>query len=152
MAASKTPAKTAKPAKAAAKPAAKSAKAAAKPAPAKPSPTKPMSRAAEGKASRAAEGAARAAESKAARAALPPLPRGSGPAAAAAKADVEPVPAPKMEKLADGVLCQIEVLKDGHFFIARTQTDQGQAKEFKNTVFEDLLTEMLITLQEQLAD
>lgn len=64
----------------------------------------------------------------------------------------EPVPAPKMEKLADGVLCQIEVLKDGHFFIARTQTDTGQAKEYKNTVFEDLLTEMLITLQEQLAD
>ena len=64
----------------------------------------------------------------------------------------EPAPAPKMEKLADGVLCQIEVLKDGHFFIARTQTDTGQAKEYKNTVFEDLLTEMLITLQEQLAD
>lgn len=70
-----------------------------------------------------------------------------------AKAEAsEPVPAPKMEKLADGVLCQIEVLKDGHFFIARTQTDTGQAKEYKNTVFEDLLTEMLITLQEQLAD
>lgn len=64
----------------------------------------------------------------------------------------EPAPAPKMEKLAEGVLCQIEVLKDGHFFIARTQTDSGQAKEYKNTVFEDLLTEMLITLQEQLAD
>ena len=156
MPASKTPAKTAKPAKAAAKPAPKSAaKAAPKPAPApaKPAaPAKPMSRAAEGKANRAAEGVARAAEEKAARAALPPLPRGSGPAAAAAKGDVEPVPAPKMEKLAEGVLCQIEVLKDGHFFIARTQTDQGQAKEFKNTVFEDLLTEMLITLQEQLAD
>lgn len=64
----------------------------------------------------------------------------------------EPIPAPKLEKLAEGVLCQIEVLKDGHFFIARTQTESGQAKEFKNTVFEDLLTEMLITLQEQLAD
>ncbi len=141
---SKTPAKTAKPAakapaksapKAAAKPAAKHAP----PAPAKSS--KPLSRAAEGKASRAA-----------ALAALPPLPRGSGPAASAAKSSEPEVPAPKLEKLADGVLCQIEVLKDGHFFIARTQTDQGQAKEFKNTVFEDLLTEMLITLQEQLAD
>lgn len=72
---------------------------------------------------------------------------------APAKAEpVEPAPAPKMEKLAEGVLCQIEVLKDGHFFIARTQTESGQAKEYKNTVFEDLLTEMLITLQEQLAD
>ena len=145
MAASKTPAKTAKPAaKAPAKPAAKSSAkpAAAKPVPAQKSPSgKPMSRASEGKANRAAAAAA-----------LPPLPRWMGPAASAAKGEVEPVPAPKLEKLAEGVLCQIEVLKDGHFFIARTQTESGQAKEFKNTVFEDLLTEMLITLQEQLAD
>jgi hypothetical protein len=76
----------------------------------------------------------------------------SAMAPAAPKAAEEPVPAPKLEKLADGVLCQIEVLKDGHFFIARTQTETGQAKEYKNTVFEDLLTEMLITLQEQLVD
>lgn len=141
MPASKTPAKTAKPAaKAPAKPAAKSA---AKPVPAQKSPSgKPMSKASEGKANRAAAAAA-----------LPPLPRGMGPAASAAKGvEPEPVPAPKLEKLAEGVLCQIEVLKDGHFFIARTQTESGQAKEFKNTVFEDLLTEMLITLQEQLAD
>jgi len=48
-------------------------------------------------------------------------------------------------------LCQIEILKDGHFFIARTSTEAGQ-KEYKNTVFEDMLTEMVITLQEQLAD
>lgn len=142
MASSKTPAKTAKPAAKA--PAKSAAKAAAKPAPAAApaKPAKPMSKAAEGKASRAAAAAA-----------LPPLPRGMGPAASAAKgSEGEPVPAPKLEKLAEGVLCQIEVLKDGHFFIARTQTDTGQAKEFKNTVFEDLLTEMLITLQEQLAD
>ena len=45
----------------------------------------------------------------------------------------------------------IEVVKDGHFFIARTETQAG-TKEYKNTVFEDLLTEMLITLQEQLSD
>lgn len=46
-------------------------------------------------------------------------------------------------------LCHIEILKDGHFFIARTETEGGE-KEFKNTVFEDMLTEMVITLQEQL--
>jgi len=70
--------------------------------------------------------------------------------APAAKAEeAEPL---KLEKLAEGTLCQIEILKDGHFFIARTQTESGLAKEYKNTVFEDLLTEMLITLQEQLAD
>jgi hypothetical protein len=48
-------------------------------------------------------------------------------------------------------LCLIEIVKDGHFFIARTDTSSG-SKEYKNTVFEDLLTEMLITLQEQLID
>ncbi len=48
-------------------------------------------------------------------------------------------------------LCHIDIVKDGHFFIARTETDAGD-KEYKNTVFEDLLTEMVITLQEQLID
>lgn len=48
-------------------------------------------------------------------------------------------------------LCHIEIVKDGHHFIARTTTDAGE-KEYKNTVFEDMLTEMLITLQEQLVD
>ena len=48
-------------------------------------------------------------------------------------------------------LCHIEITKDGHFFIARTETEAGD-KEFKNTVFEDMLTEMMITLEEQLID
>ncbi len=48
-------------------------------------------------------------------------------------------------------LAHIEILKDGHFFIARTQTDTGD-KEYKNTVFEDMLTEVIITLQEQLTE
>jgi cell pole-organizing protein PopZ len=48
------------------------------------------------------------------------------------------------------IMCQIEILKDGHFFIARTLTEGTPPKEYKNTVFEDLLTEMLTTLQEQL--
>lgn len=49
------------------------------------------------------------------------------------------------------MLCHIEIVKEGHFFIARTETDAGE-KEFKNTVFEDMLTEMMITLEEQLID
>ncbi len=48
-------------------------------------------------------------------------------------------------------LCHIEILKEGHFFIARTETDAGD-KEFKNTVFEDMLTEMLLTLEEQIIE
>ncbi len=62
-----------------------------------------------------------------------------------------PIP-PLMKPSENGALCQIEILKDGHFFIARTVTESGVQKEYKNTVFEDLLTEMLITLQEQLAE
>lgn len=49
-------------------------------------------------------------------------------------------------------LCHIEILKDGHYFIARTEMENGTEKEYKNTVFEDMLTEMLMTLQEGLTD
>lgn len=84
---------------------------------------------------------------------------GALPASAGAKMhaadDEAPVVVPKLklEKHAGrDTLCQIEIVKEGHFFIARTQTEGGQAKEYKNTVFEDLLTEMVITLQEQLQD
>ena len=138
MPASKAPAKKPAPkaapkAKAPAKPAASAPKAAAKPG-AKPAPGKPLKPLAKAPAAKPTGLSAMA-------------PVG---AAAGAAADAEPVP--KLEKLAEGTLCQIEILKDGHFFIARTQTESGLAKEYKNTVFEDLLTEMLITLQEQLTD
>lgn len=53
--------------------------------------------------------------------------------------------------MTDEALCHIEIVKDGHYFIARTRTENGE-KEYKNTVFEDMLTEMLITLQEQMHD
>lgn len=137
--AAKAPAKTAP--KAAAKPAAKApAKAPAKPAHKAPAKADPKA---------AAKPLPKFTKAPAAK----PGPLSSMGAPKAGKAEAaEPVPAPKLEKLAEGVLCQIEVLKDGHFFIARTQTDAGHVKEYKNTVFEDLLTEMLITLQEQLAD
>lgn len=130
------------------KPAAK--KPAAK-APAKPA-TKPSAKPA-AKAEPAPKVAAKPATSpKAAPGKSLPKPTALSSMAAPAKGDEVVPPGPKLEKLADGTLCQIEILKDGHFFIARTQTDTGLAKEFKNTVFEDLLTEMLITLQEQLID
>ena len=80
-----------------------------------------------------------------------PAPKGSGKPAAA-EASAQETPTIKIERAAGrDTLCQIEILKDGHFFIARTETEAGQ-KEYKNTVFEDLLTEMVITLQEQLVD
>lgn len=68
------------------------------------------------------------------------------------EAPVAPLPKHKeTDKAGREALCQIEILKDGHFFIARTSTEAGQ-KEYKNTVFEDMLTEMVITLQEQLSE
>ncbi len=140
MAAAKKTAPAKKPAKASppkAKPA--PAKAAPKAAPAKAMPGKPTT------------------PSKAPP--TPPKSMGKLAASAGAKmhaADEEaPVVLPKfkLEKHAGkDTLCQIEIVKDGHFFIARTVTDGGAAKEYKNTVFEDLLTEMVITLQEQLQD
>ncbi|MGB0653678.1 MAG: hypothetical protein ACPGQL_10820 [Thermoplasmatota archaeon] len=50
------------------------------------------------------------------------------------------------------LICHIEILKDGQHFIARTETEDGTEKEYKNTVFEDMMTEMFITLQEQLRE
>ena len=124
------PAAKAKPAKAPAKPAPKAAaKPAAKPvgkAPAKPAPGK---------------------------AALPGKLSAMGVRSPSAKptAGDEPGVKTPAEKLSGNTMALIEVVKDGHFFIARTETHAG-TKEYKNTVFEDLLTEMLITLQEQLSD
>ncbi|MGB1698196.1 MAG: hypothetical protein ACPHK8_07330 [Thermoplasmatota archaeon] len=48
------------------------------------------------------------------------------------------------------LLCHIEIMKEGHHFIATTETADGKEKEYKNTVFEDMLTEILISVQENL--
>ena len=102
-------------------------------------------------------GSAGKAPAKQAKPATPEPKGGKGkPAAPATPAPAAPVTPPAMERLGKSgtrdILCQIEVLKDGHFFIARTITEGGAPKEYKNTVFEDLLTEMLTTLQEQLEE
>ncbi len=48
-------------------------------------------------------------------------------------------------------LCRIEILKVGSEFIARTQT-QGGTKEYRNMIFEDLLRELFIDLQEDFGE
>ncbi|MFO1534161.1 MAG: hypothetical protein ABR586_00680 [Thermoplasmatota archaeon] len=126
-------------AKKSATPAKKTApKAAAKPAAKAPAPAKAPSKA-PGKP-----------EQPAAKTASP----AKGVPAPAAEGEAPPVvPKAGLQKVAGrDTLCQIEIVKDGHFFIARTQTEGAPDKEYKNTVFEDLLTEMVITLQEQLVD
>ncbi|MEA3143741.1 MAG: hypothetical protein QOG31_1065 [Thermoplasmata archaeon] len=126
-------AKKSAPAKTASKAAPAKAPAKAPAAPAKPSPTS-------GKAP--------------ARSALPAKPSAPAKGAPAGEGEAPPVvPKAGLQKTPGrDTLCQIEIVKDGHFFIARTQTEGAADKEYKNTVFEDLLTEMVITLQEQLVD
>lgn len=163
--AKKTPAPKAKPAsspkaakpKAASKAAPKAkpaaSKAASKPAAAKP--TKPAATKAPAKAAPAKSTPAKSAPKKTA---SKPVEKAVAPTATQSIKISDLVQAPAESTLPHHPppagrpsLCLIEIVKDGHFFIARTDTASG-AKEYKNTVFEDLLTEMLITLQEQLVD
>lgn len=49
-------------------------------------------------------------------------------------------------------VCHIEIIKDGRDFVARAHLADGSIKEYRNQVFEDVLTEMVIDLQEELAE
>lgn len=49
-------------------------------------------------------------------------------------------------------VCHIEIVKDGRDFVARVHLDDGSTKEYRHQVFEDALTEMVIDLQEELAE
>ena len=46
----------------------------------------------------------------------------------------------------------IEILKDGRDFVARAHLANGSVKEYRHPIFEDVLTEMVIDLQEELAE
>ena len=43
-------------------------------------------------------------------------------------------------------ICQIEIIKDGRDFAARAYLTDGSIKEYRNPVFEEVLTEMVIDL------
>lgn len=45
-------------------------------------------------------------------------------------------------------ICRIEVIKDGRDFAARTYLADDQIKEYHHPVFEEVLTEMVIDLQD----
>lgn len=49
-------------------------------------------------------------------------------------------------------VCHIEIIKDGRDFVARAHLANGTIKEYRHPVFEDVLTEMVIDLQEELSD
>jgi len=53
--------------------------------------------------------------------------------------------------LAEGPLCHIEILKSGTMFLARSHLN-GTTREYKNAVFEDMLTEIVVDLQEEIQE
>lgn len=50
------------------------------------------------------------------------------------------------------LLCKIEIWKEGRILHATTEMPDGTEKEFDNPNFEDLLSEMRMTLEEQLVE
>ena len=49
-------------------------------------------------------------------------------------------------------VCHIEIIKDGRDFAARAYLASGSIKEYRHPVFEEVLTEMVIDLQELLEE
>ena len=45
-------------------------------------------------------------------------------------------------------ICQIEVIKDGRDFAVRTYLSEGSIKEYRHPLFEEVLTEMVVDLQD----
>jgi len=50
------------------------------------------------------------------------------------------------------IVCNIEVIKAGIDFVIRVHLPNGSIKEYRHHAFEDVLTEMVIDLQEELSE
>ena len=50
------------------------------------------------------------------------------------------------------MVCRIEVIKDGRDFVVRVYLTSGPIKEFRHHSFEDVLTEMVVDLQEMMGE
>ncbi len=48
-------------------------------------------------------------------------------------------------------LCRIEIVKEGREFIAKARTQAG-IREYRNIIFEDMLRELVIDLQEEFGE
>jgi len=48
-------------------------------------------------------------------------------------------------------LCRIEIVKEGSEFVAIAHTQAG-SREYRNTIFEDMLRELVIDLQEEFGE
>ena len=49
------------------------------------------------------------------------------------------------------MVCNIEIIKDGIEYIVRVHLTNGLIREYRNHIFEDVLTEMVIDLQGELS-
>jgi hypothetical protein len=50
------------------------------------------------------------------------------------------------------VVCNIEIIKDGAYFVVKVHLTDGSIREYRHHAFEDVLTEMVIDLQEELSE
>jgi hypothetical protein len=48
-------------------------------------------------------------------------------------------------------VCNIEIIKDGVYFIARAHLNDGKIREYRHHILEDMLTEMAIDLEDVLS-
>ena len=47
------------------------------------------------------------------------------------------------------VICNIEIIKDGVYFVVKVHLADGSIRDYRHHVFEDVLTEMVIDLQDE---
>ena len=50
------------------------------------------------------------------------------------------------------LVCNIEIIKAGIYFVVKVHLADGSIREYRHHVFEDVLTEMVIDLQEELSE
>ena len=50
------------------------------------------------------------------------------------------------------VICNIEIIKDGAYFVVKVHLADGSIREYRHHVFEDVLTEMVIDMQDELSE
>lgn len=50
------------------------------------------------------------------------------------------------------VVCNIDVIKEGKDFVIRVRLPDGTIREYRNPILEDVLTEMINDVQEELSE
>ncbi len=47
------------------------------------------------------------------------------------------------------MICNIEIIKDGAYFVVKVHLADGSIRKYRHQIFEDVLTEMVIDLQDE---